>query len=123
MSGRAVRAFEDLDVFRRAYRLSLAVHQASLGFPKAEQFGLAEQLRRASKSICANLAEGYSKQGYSKAEFRRYIQIAVGSADEMRVWIRYCLDLKYIDEATWQAWRDEYQEISKMLQGLYRSWK
>jgi len=40
----------------------------------------------------------------------------------MRVWARYCLDLDYIDEAAWQRWRDEYQEISKMLQGLSRKW-
>ena len=40
----------------------------------------------------------------------------------MRVWARYCLDLDYIDDATWQRWRDEYHEISKMLQGLSRKW-
>ena len=44
--------------------------------------------------------------------------MAIGSADEMRVWCRYCLDLGYIDEATWQRWRDTYQEIAQMLQGL-----
>ena len=44
--------------------------------------------------------------------------MAMGSADEMRIWCRYCLDLGYIDEATWQAWRQEYREIAKMLQGL-----
>ena len=52
------RRFEDLDVFRRAYRLSLEVHRASLEFPRIEQFALADQIRRASKSICANIAEG-----------------------------------------------------------------
>ena len=49
---------EDLDVFQRAYALSLTVHRASLSFPRVEQFGLAEQVRRASKSICANLVRG-----------------------------------------------------------------
>jgi four helix bundle protein len=44
-------------------------------------------------------------------------------ADEMRVWVRYGHDLGYVDAATWQRWRDEYQEIAKMLQGIYRSWK
>ena len=53
-----VTSFEDLDVFRRAYRVSLEVHRASLGFPRIEQSALADQLRRASKSICANIAEG-----------------------------------------------------------------
>jgi len=46
--------------------------------------------------------------------------MALGSADEMRMWVRYCLDLGYVDEATWVAWRDEYQIIAKMLQGLRR---
>ena len=117
-----VEAFEDLEVFRRAYRVSLAVHKASLGFPVLEQRALGDQLRRASKSICANIAEGFAKQGASAAEFKRYLSMAIGSADEMRVWLRYCLDLEYIEEETWRAWRDEYQEISRMLQGLSRSW-
>jgi four helix bundle protein len=75
-------------------------------------------MRRASKSICANVAEGYGRQKRSKPEFRRFLQMAIGSSDEMRVWVRYALDLGYIDEPTWQRWRDEYQIISKMLQTL-----
>jgi four helix bundle protein len=118
-----ISSFEDLEVFQRAYKVSLEIHKQSMDFPKREQFGLADQIRRASKSICANLAEGYAKQHHSKAEFKRYLIMAIGSSDEMRVWLRYCLDLSYITEATWKTWRDEYQEISKMLQGIYRSWK
>ena len=48
--------------------------------------------------------------------------MATGSADEMRVWARYCLDLGYIDEATWQPWRDEFQVIARMLQALSGKW-
>ena len=114
-------SFEDLEVFKRAYRISLEIHRASLDFPANEQRALADQIRRASKSICANLAEGTAKWHASAPEFRRYVLIALGSADEMRVWLRYCLDLGYIDEPTWRAWREEYQEISKMLHGLRRS--
>ena len=83
-----------------------------------EQRALAEQIRRASKSICANLAEGFGKQVASPREFQRFLAMAIGSADEMRVWTRYCLDLGYIDEATWQRWRDTYQEVAQMLHGL-----
>ena len=118
-----ISSFEDLEVFRRAYRISLEVHKASLKFPANEQRGLADQIRRASKSICANVAEGFSKQGYSSAEFKRFLMMAIGSSDEMRVWLRFCLDLEYINQEVWQQWRDEYKEISQMLQGLYRSWK
>ncbi len=118
-----VRSFEDLEVFQRAYRISLEVHRASLRFPDVEQYALGDQVRRASKSICANIAEGFAKQRGSAAEFKRYLLIATGSSDEMRVWARYCLDLDYIDEETWQRWRDEYQEVSKMLSGLSKNWR
>lgn len=82
---------------------------------------MAEQIRRASKSICVNLAEGFGKQAQSQAEFKRFILISVGSADEMRVWSRYCLDSNYINEEQWKHWRDEYEQIAKMLQGLRKS--
>ena len=114
-------SFEDLEVFKRAYRVSLAVHRQSLEFPPIEQRGLADQVRRASKSICANVAEGFARQGVQPADFRRYLIMALGSADEMRVWLRYCLDLGYIDEVIWQTWRQEYHEIAKMLQGLIKA--
>jgi four helix bundle protein len=57
-----VSSFEDLEVFQRAYRVSLEIHEQSLRFPKIEQYALADQVRRASKSICANIAEGFAKQ-------------------------------------------------------------
>ena len=114
-----VRSFEDLDVFQRAYRLSLIIHRESLCFPEIEQRVLGDQVRRASKSICANIAEGFGKQRLSKAEFRRFLMMAIGSADEMRGWVRYCFDLGYIDEETWRHWRDGYHEVAKMLQGLH----
>ena len=122
MKSERVESFEDLEVFQRAYRISLEIHRKSLEFPAIEQRALGDQVRRASKSICANVAEGFAKQGSSAAEFKRYLLMAIGSSDEMRVWARYCRDLGYIDEPTWQRWRDEYHEIAKMLQGLSRNW-
>jgi len=121
--GDAIRSFEDLEVFQRAYRVSLDIHRASLEFPKIEQYALADQVRRASKAICANLAESFAKQRRSPAEYRRFLQMAIGSADEMRVWLRYCLDLGYIDEPTWSRWRDEYHQIARMLTGLHAAWR
>ena len=113
--------FEELEVFQRAYKVSLDIHRFSLTMPQIEQYALADQLRRASQSICANLAEGFGKQGLSKIEFRRFVVMSIGSADEMRVWLRYCLDLNYLDEQRWEQWRGEYEVIAKMLQGLSRS--
>ena len=119
-----VTSVEDLDVFKRAYAVSLDLHQASLKFPKIEQFGgLADQIRRASKSICANLAEGFGKQRQSNLEFKRYLLMAIGSADEMQVWLKYCADLEYIDRKTCERWRDEYRQIARMLQSLATRWR
>ena len=115
-----VRGFEELDVFRRAYALSLEVHRASLDFPRIEQFALADQIRRASKSICANLAEGFGRQAVSKAEFRRFVTMALGSSDEMQVWVLYCRDLGYVDNDTAERWRGAYWEVARMLTALYR---
>ena len=82
---RLAQSFEDLDVFKRAYRLSLDVHRVSLGFPAIEQRALGDQVRRGSKSICANIAEGFARQSHAPADFRRYLTMALGSADEMRL--------------------------------------
>ena len=119
-----VFSFEDLEVFQRAYRISLDLHRASLQFPKIEQYGgLADQIRQASKSICGNIAEGFGKQRRSNAEFKRFLMMAIGSADEMQVWVKYCADLEYVDQKTCGQWRDEYRQIARMLQGLYSKWR
>ena len=75
---------------------------------------------RASRSA-PTWRKAWAGRGFAPADFRRFVVMAVGSADEMRVWARYCLDLGYIDEAMWRLWRDEYTEISKMLQGLRKA--
>ena len=116
-----VRGFEQLEVFQRAYRLSLEVHRLSLELPRIEQFALADQIRRASKSICANLAEGFGRQQHSKPEFRRFLVMAIGSADEMQVWVLYCRDLGYVEPAIAERWRGEYREIARMLSALHAS--
>src|ERR1041385_2656004 len=119
---RMIKRVEDLEVFRRSYRLSLELHRASLEFPRIEQFALADQLRRATKSICANLSEGFAKQSYSAAEYRRYLIVAIGSSDETQLWLRYAVDLGYVEEVVGRRWSSEYVEISKMLRGLHESW-
>ena len=107
------------DAFRRAYDLSLVLHRASLGWPKVEQYGgIADQLRRSSKSVCALLVEGNGRRAASSAEFARYLVMAIGSADEARLWCCYASDLDYAPLATSQAWQQELSEIARMLQAL-----
>ena len=115
-------SIEDLDVFKRAYQLSLELHRVSLDFPKIEQFGgLADQLRRASKSVCGLIAEGAGRQQASPREFARYLTMAIGSAEETRLWCSYCSDLGYDNGERVTGWRDECHQIIRMLQGLKSS--
>jgi four helix bundle protein len=110
-----------LEVFRRAYALSLDVHRASLGFPKLEQYGgIADQLRRASKSVCALLAEGAGRQAGSDVEFRRYVVMALGSAEEAKLWCVYARDLGYLEARAAGAWQGGFEEVARMLQGLLK---
>ncbi|MCD8520093.1 MAG: four helix bundle protein [Alphaproteobacteria bacterium] len=113
-----IRHYHDLDVYKKSFAISLEIHKASLEFPKIEQYGLAGQIRRASKSICANIAEGFAKQQNSKPEFRRFLLIALGSSHEMKVWIDYCRELEYVESAICENWTSEYEAISKMLQSF-----
>jgi four helix bundle protein len=112
-------AIETLDVFRRAYELSLALHRFSLTMPKIEQYGgLADQLRRSSRSVCSLMMEGSGRRQSSLREFYRYLTMAVGSAEETRLWLRYSLDLGYGESEHIAAWRAECGHVIRMLQGL-----
>lgn len=106
---------KDLSVFQKAYAFSLALHKQSLSFPKIEQYALADQLRRSSKSVCANIVEGFAKQSQSKADFKRFITVAIGSANEMQLWIHYAFDLEYIDRTKFNSWVQECDAIIGML--------
>ena len=122
MNQPSIKDFTDLVVYQKAYEKSLQIHRDTLKYPEHEQYELGRQMRRASKGICANIAEGFGKQNVSKAEFKRFLLMAMGSADEMRVWARYSLDLGHIDEHRWSDWNKSYSDIAKMLNGLHAKW-
>ena len=111
--------YHRLDVYRKAYRLALEIHKVTLSFPKIEQYELAQQLRRSSKSIAANIAEGMGKQESAK-EVSRYIRTAIGSCDESRVWLEFARDLGYITASEQQEYDLEYREIGRMLRGIQK---
>lgn len=103
-------SFEDVKIWQKAHRFVLDVYRLTEGFPKHELFGLTSQLRRAAISIPANFAEGFRK--VSKADKLRFYNIAQGSLEECRYYIRLSKDLSYGDT---DAMRDDLEEVSKML--------
>lgn len=121
IESRLVKNAKDLVVYKKSYSLSLDIHRLTLEFPKIEQYALADQLRRSSKSVCANIAEGFGKQSYSSAEFGRFLAIAEGSVIETQTWLQYASDLGYINSTIYERWDMEYYSIKAMLYKLRRN--
>ena len=111
--------YRNLNVYQKSYQLALDVHRMTLSFPKIEQYELASQIRRSSKSIPANIAEGMGKQT-SPSDVIRFVRMALGSCDETTVWLEFSKDLGYINQQVFEQYHFRYQEIGKMLQGLIK---
>lgn len=106
----------DLEIYKSSYTLMLEIHKLTLSYPKIEQFGgVADQLRRSSKSIVANLVEGYAKQRFYKDEFKRMLVYSIGSTDETILWIRASKDLNYINKQIANKFINEYKILVKRL--------
>ena len=104
------RSFEDLEVWKRAHQFVLDVYKLTEVFPKHELYGLTSQIRRAAVSIPANFAEGFRRS--SKPDKLRFYNIALGSLEECRYYLRLSSDLNYAETGDL---RSRLEEISKML--------
>jgi four helix bundle protein len=84
-------SYSDLDVYKLAHELGVSIHKLTLQLPKYETYEIGSQLRRASKSISANIVEGYGRRRY-KADFVRFLIYAHSSCDESLEWLNYIQD-------------------------------
>jgi four helix bundle protein len=108
-----MRNYKDLLVWEKAHRLTLAVYKATQSFPEDERFGLTSQIRRASASIPANLAEGCGRR--SDGEMARYIQIAMGSGAELSYHFLLSKDLGLMQSAEYESMSSDLSEVMRML--------
>ena len=105
--------FRKLKVWEKGHALTLAVYRATVKFPKEELYGLTSQLRRASASIPANIAEGCGRGG--KAELARYLQVAAGSASEVEYHLLLSRDLGLFDASQYNELQAIAIEVKRML--------
>jgi four helix bundle protein len=119
---RPIRTYSDLEVFQRSMRMLKPIHRIVLKFPDYERFDLANQLRRAAKSVPANIAEGYGKRRSAK-EFQAFLTNAMGSAMEIEVHLQIALELEYIDQAEFDYLSEEYKVIGRQLYKLIEHWR
>jgi len=108
--------YKDLKVWEKAHLFTLKVYEASKTLPKDETYSLTNQLRRAASSIPANIAEGCGK--HSKAELARFLNIALGSANEAGDFLLLSKDLKYLAEEKFVELTENINEIKAMLISL-----
>jgi four helix bundle protein len=111
--------FRDLRVWAKAHELTLAIYQRTRAFPKEEMYGVTSQLRRASASIGANIAEGCGRR--SDAEMRRFVQIARGSANEVEYHLLLARDLDFLTADEHKDLEGRVFEIQRMLASLVQS--
>jgi four helix bundle protein len=111
-----MRNFQKLEVWKKAHELTLAIYRLSANFPSQERYGLTSQLQRASASIGANLAEGCGRE--TDADYKRFVQMASGSACEVEYHLILARDLALIDEPTHSCLSADINEIKRMLCGL-----
>jgi len=114
-----VLPFERFEARRACHRLALAVYTLTAAFPSAERFGLTSQARRAAYSAAANVAEGSAKRG--AREFRRYLDITLGSESEVGYALRLARDLKLVSEEQVAVVDGLRDQAGKLTWQLYRS--
>ena len=111
-----MKDFREFKVWHKAHELTLAVYQITKGFPRDELYGLTSQIRRACSSIPANIAEGCGRLG--DAEFHRFLQICLGSANELEYHLLLAKDLDYLKAEKYQELHNQLIEIKRMLVSL-----
>ena len=111
------RGYKDLKVFQLSYKLAIDIFEITKTFPKDEKFSLTDQIRRSSRSVPANIAEGWKKRSYPKMFVSKIID-AAGEAGETEVWLDIARDTAYISIEKNKELSDGYDEVNRMLYGM-----
>jgi four helix bundle protein len=109
----SITRFEDLEVWKKARDLSLAVYRVTSEGSFARDFGLRDQIRRAAVSVMSNIAEGFDR--YSRSEFKQFLSIARGSASEVRSQLYLAHALGYLGEDDFVTIHGLCLELGRML--------
>ena len=117
-----IQSFKDLEVYKRSYKAAVEMYRIANTFPKEEMYGLTSQIKRASTSIPLNIAEGYGKRE-NVNEFKRFLLMAIGSCDEMKVLLDLARDVMDIKQEVHDRIEHEYDEIGRMLMKLRQNWR
>jgi len=109
-----IRTHKDLEVYKLAFKSAMEIFELSKTFPKEEIYSLTDQIRKSSRSICANLAEAFRKRRYPKA-FISKLSDSEGEAAETQVWLEFALTCHYLENPAFKDLNDQYDHIISMI--------
>lgn len=120
-----VRRHTDLEVYKKAFAAAMRVFELSKLFPREEKYSLTDQIRRSSRSVCANLGEAWRKRRYPAAWVSK-LGDSEAEACETQVWIQFCVECGYLTPETGKELYKEYDAILGMLVNMIthpQEWK
>ncbi len=123
MSDRApIKTFTDLEVYKSSHKLAMKIFFLSKKFPVEERYSLTDQIRRSSRSIAANIAEGWGKRIFP-LQFKRHLVDSLGSLEETKSWILFSRDCEYLQSIDFEELFNEYDNLGGKIWKLHEVWK
>jgi four helix bundle protein len=114
-----VQSHNELDPYRKAFEAAMQLFEHSRKFPKEETYSLTDQIRRSSRSVCANLAEAWRRRRY-RAAFINKLNECEGEAAETQTWIEFAVRCNYLDRDSGRSLYQEYEEVLRLLVAMIR---
>lgn len=105
---------QELDVYKKSFESAMSIFHQSKRFPREEMYSLTDQIRRASRSVCANIAEAWRKRRY-EAAFIAKLSDAEGEAAEVQTWIEFAVKCEYLEREVTVKLFEDYDHILGML--------
>jgi four helix bundle protein len=109
-----IQRHTELDVYKKAFGMAMEVFEQSKAFPKEETYSLTDQIRRSSRSVCANLAEAWRKRRY-EAAFIAKLSDSESEAAETQVWLQFAVECGYLDRDRAASFYHAYDEVLRMI--------
>jgi four helix bundle protein len=121
MAEKGIKCLKDLEVYQLSYSLSVEIHYLTITFPKEEMYSLTNQIRRSSRSVTANISEGFAKR-YHENLFKQHLVIALGSLAETKTWLEFARDFSYISDEKFHELFEKYDLVGAKLFRLLHNW-
>jgi four helix bundle protein len=109
-----IRSYRELRVYQSAFQLAMQIFEITKGFPAEEKYSMVDQMRRSSRSVCANIGEAWRKRRYT-AHFVAKLSDSETEAEETRVWLEFALRCNYINENTFSELDTKYDLVIGQL--------